>query len=80
MIGKGFAGRELTSDDIREIVKKALFSENWNEKRVLLIIPDATRSAPVDVLYKVIHEKIHAKVACLDILIALGESLHELYE
>src|SRR6185503_2943641 len=36
------------------------------------IIPDATRTAPVGLLFKTIHEQIVAAAAALDILVALG--------
>ena len=47
-------------------------SVKWESKKILLIIPDSTRSAPVDVLYKAIYEKISDKTASIDALVALG--------
>lgn len=41
-------------------------------KRVLLIVPDNTRTAPIDVLFRVLHELLAPEVAALDVLIALG--------
>lgn len=41
-------------------------------KRVLLIIPDGTRTAPVGLLFKAVFARIGAEAAAIDILVALG--------
>lgn len=41
-------------------------------KKVLLIIPDGTRTAPIGTLFKGLHARLKGKVAKLDIIIALG--------
>jgi nickel-dependent lactate racemase len=41
-------------------------------KRVLIIIPDGTRTAPIPLLFRLLHEQIGRRVARLDYLIALG--------
>lgn len=41
-------------------------------KRVLLVIPDGTRTAPVGQLFKGLHARLAEQVAALDIIIALG--------
>jgi nickel-dependent lactate racemase len=43
-----------------------------NGKRVLVIIPDNTRTAPVPMLFKLLYEQLGRRVARLDCLIALG--------
>ena len=40
--------------------------------RVLLIIPDGTRTAPVGEMVQWIYRLLHEDVACLDVLVALG--------
>lgn len=45
---------------------------NYHGKRVLLIVPDGTRTAPVGLLFKTIHEQIGSATKNLDVLIALG--------
>ncbi|HMO58381.1 MAG TPA: lactate racemase domain-containing protein, partial [Roseiflexaceae bacterium] len=41
-------------------------------KRVLLIVPDGTRTAPLPQLFRLIHAALAPRVAALDVLIALG--------
>jgi lactate racemase len=41
-------------------------------KRVLLIVPDSTRTAPVGQLFRVIHDQVGAATRSLDVMIALG--------
>jgi nickel-dependent lactate racemase len=57
---------------VAEIVADTLPAKDYSGKRVLLIIPDATRTAPVGLLFKTIHEQIGSVTAALDVLIALG--------
>jgi len=39
---------------------------------VLLIVPDATRTAPVGTMFKAIHEQVGGVSAAIDVMIALG--------
>jgi len=49
------------------------FAENdCAGKRILLIIPDNTRSGPVGEVFRIIHEQIGQKARALDCLVALG--------
>src|SRR5262249_8774330 len=41
-------------------------------KRVLLIVPDSTRTAPVGLLFRTIHDLLGHEAKSLDVLIALG--------
>ena len=41
-------------------------------KRVLVIIPDHTRTAPVPLFFRLFHELLWGRVAALDYLVALG--------
>lgn len=70
--GFGFMNRALSDNEAMNIVKSTLDQENWDGKKVLLILPDATRSAPVGLLYRAIFEQISEKASCIDGLIALG--------
>jgi nickel-dependent lactate racemase len=72
VIGRGYLDRQLTEDEVRDIVVRALRPADWNGKRVLVIIPDATRTAPMPLMFRLIHESLGARAAALDFLIALG--------
>jgi nickel-dependent lactate racemase len=62
----------LTESEALSIIRRALEKEDWAGEKVLLILPDSTRSAPVDLLYKGIYDVISGSAACVDGLIALG--------
>lgn len=71
-IGIGFTDRFLSNDEIRKIAADFLCPLQLNGKKVLLIIPDGTRTAPVGTMFKTIFDLIGGDVAQLDIMIALG--------
>ncbi|MBN1581220.1 MAG: DUF2088 domain-containing protein [Anaerolineae bacterium] len=71
-LGKGFTDRTLAEVEVREIVAQAFAEHDMTGKRVLFITPDATRSAPMDMMFRVFYDAIGEKTAALDYLIALG--------
>jgi nickel-dependent lactate racemase len=71
-IGKGYTDKTLTEAEVREIVAQAFAEHDMTGKRVLFITPDATRSGPMDVMFRVFYDAIGVKAAALDYLIALG--------
>src|SRR3954453_19778033 len=66
------AGQKVSPARVAEVVAEACPAKDYAGKRALLIIPDATRTAPVGLLFKTIHEQIGEVAAGLDILVALG--------
>lgn len=72
MVGNGYVSKLMAENEAVSLIKEALAKENWSGKRVLLILPDMTRSAPIPLLYKTIYDCISDDVQCLDGLIALG--------
>ena len=62
----------LSEAVVRELVFQALESANLKDKRVLVIIPDSTRTAPIPLFFRIIHEALWGKVTALDYLVALG--------
>lgn len=62
----------LNEQDVRETVASALDAAGLAGKRVLLIVPDSTRTAPIGLLFRVIHDLIGREAAALDVMIALG--------
>jgi hypothetical protein len=71
-VGKGYEDRFLSEHEIREILDSALASARLNGKRVLIIIPDSTRTAPIPQMFRLFYEALGKEVAALDYLIALG--------
>ena len=62
----------LGADDVRAIVAQACPAKDYRGKKVLLIVPDATRTAPVDLVFKALHEQIAAACKSFDVMVALG--------
>lgn len=62
----------VPSEQVRELVASALPASDHRGLRVLVIVPDHTRTAPVGLLFQAIHEQIGAVTTALDVMIALG--------
>jgi nickel-dependent lactate racemase len=72
VIGKGNETAYLSETEVREVVCEALARYDFRGKRVLLIVPDHTRTAPVPMFFHLLHEMIAPTAAKFDVLIALG--------
>lgn len=66
------AGMPLEEDAVREAVAQAAENLRPDGKKILLIVPDSTRTAPVGVVFKAIHAEMAARTSALDVMIALG--------
>lgn len=72
MIGFGFADRPLTDSETAHILAEALQDARFTDKRVLVIIPDGTRSGPLAAVFAHIVQHLAPRARQLDFLIALG--------
>ena len=45
-------------DDVRALVARACPAGTFQGRRVLLIVPDATRTAPVDQFFRALHAQL----------------------
>ncbi len=64
--------RPLTEAEIRQVLTDGLEDSRFAGKRVLVIIPDSTRTAPIPLMYQLLHEILGRRVEALDFLVALG--------
>lgn len=62
----------LSEDEIRGLMSSALEQARLDGKRVLILIPDRTRSAPIPMMFRLFFELLDGRVSALDYLIALG--------
>lgn len=62
----------LNAEQVRQLVADACSAEDYRDQRILLIIPDATRTAPVGLMFKTLHQQLSASVSKFDVMIALG--------
>lgn len=72
ILGRGSLDRPLTPGDVHEIVAEAVARLPVDGKRVLVLIPDHTRHAPIPLFFRAIGDALHARVKALDYLVATG--------
>ena len=72
VIGRGYEEGLLSEAEVRELSAQALESLNLEGKRVLIVIPDGTRTAPLPLLFRLFHDMIGTRVAAVDFVVALG--------
>ena len=72
MFGAGYEDRFLTEDDVRALCARAFEENDLTGLRVLVLIPDSTRTAPIPLMFSIFHELLAGTVEKLDYLIALG--------
>jgi nickel-dependent lactate racemase len=62
----------VTHSNVAALISQACPAKEYANKRVLVIIPDGTRTAPVGLLFKTLFKQIGEATAAFDILVALG--------
>jgi lactate racemase len=73
MTGAGQKGHKVDESTVRELCGKEIATWGLAGKRVLAIVPDHTRTAPIDVMFRVLDDVVRgAGATAFDVLIALG--------
>ena len=75
MLGTGSATGTLTEPDVRRLAAEFVARERLAGRRVLALIPDQTRSGPIDLMFRVLYDLLAPPAGgkgALDFLIALG--------
>jgi lactate racemase len=72
IIAEATSAAAVSPDEVAAVIAKTCPAEDYRGKRVLLIIPDGTRTAPVGLLFKTLFEQIGGASRSLDVLVALG--------
>ena len=72
MIGQGAVGRTISRGEARAIVAEAVRPLALDGKRVLVVIPDGTRTMPMPMVFDLLEELVGPRAAVLDYLVALG--------
>ena len=62
----------LSADEIRAFVAEACGTLALDGRSVLFIIPDQTRSMPMPLVFRALHDAVHGRAKKMDYLIALG--------
>lgn len=70
--GKGSTIQTLTVEDVQQVLAQTFAPLSLASKRVLVIIPDGTRTAPIPLLFRLLYAQFGRQAARMDYLIALG--------
>jgi nickel-dependent lactate racemase len=66
------AGQTLSEAEVSSLLAETCPPKEYQDKRILLIVPDGTRTAPIDVIFRALHGLIADRTKSFDVLIALG--------
>ena len=72
VFGHGSTERCLSQQEVKEICEAAVTDLPLDGKRVLVLIPDHTRHAPIGLFFHVLSDLLQTRVAALDYLVATG--------
>jgi lactate racemase len=72
MVGAEDKVQGLREDEVLALLGEALAEVPVDNRRLLVLIPDGTRHAPIPMLFRVLNELLGPRVARLDFMIALG--------
>lgn len=71
--GKGSRTDSISVGELHQVIKDVLCGiKDFSGKRVLVVIPDTTRSGPTDIIFKYVHKVLAKSARKIDFLIALG--------
>ena len=72
LFGHGSMEQRLTPKDVKDICAATLADLPLDGKRVLVLIPDHTRHAPIDLFFHVLSDLLQSRVSVLDYMVATG--------
>lgn len=62
----------VSPDEVARVLAATCAADTLRGQRVLAIVPDGTRTAPVGLVFRTLHAQLAGHVAALDVMIALG--------
>jgi hypothetical protein len=77
VMGHGSTTETLGAEGVRGLLARALGPMPLDGKRVLVIIPDGTRTAPIPLLFRLLYEQIGRRVARRDLVGTLSRKSSE---
>lgn len=72
MAGTGYVDGLMSESETLELVQQAVEQESYEGKKLLVLIPDHTRSCPLGMMFRALYAALAGRVERLDIMIALG--------
>ena len=71
-LSKRGSGTNLTRDEVRQFIAESVSQISVKGERVLVIIPDSTRTMPMPLMFELLQSEIGTHAAACDYLVALG--------
>jgi lactate racemase len=72
LVGAGGPDQLLTEGQVEALLAEGFARWNLDGRRVLMLVPDLTRAAPIPMLYRLARQLLDGRVEALDWLVALG--------
>jgi lactate racemase len=72
VVGRGLVEGHLGPEELAGIARAGLAQLPVDGRRVLVIIPDGTRTMPMPLMFETLERELGPRVAALDYLVALG--------
>jgi lactate racemase len=72
VIGKGLIAGYLPAEEVSRVAGEGLAQLRVDGARLLVLIPDGTRTMPMPLLFETLERELSPRVAALDFLVALG--------
>jgi len=72
VVGRGLSSGYLAPEEIATLARDGLARLAVDGRRVLVLIPDGTRTMPMPALYEILERELGPRAAALDFLVALG--------
>lgn len=72
MIGAGDRSAPLADELVLDTLADGVVKLGLDGERVLVVVPDATRSVPLGELFATVHDTLAGRAATVDVLVALG--------
>src|SRR3954468_1930753 len=72
VVGRGLVEGYLTPEEVSLLTSQGLERLPLDGKRVLVLIPDGTRTMPMPLMFAALDRELSPRVAALDYLVALG--------
>jgi nickel-dependent lactate racemase len=72
IIGRGVREGYLSHEEVEAVAREGLAALPLDGRRVLVLIPDGTRTMPMPRMFEILDRELGPRVAALDYLVALG--------
>jgi nickel-dependent lactate racemase len=72
VVGRGLVDGYLSAEELSRIAKEGLARLPVDGRRVLVIVPDGTRTMPMPLMFETIERELGSRASALDYLVALG--------